>query len=78
MADRKSASRGILASVVFLLSGMTIGFVLLGIVWEGSAFIKVLVGAVYLFIVFMVVRSTGRVISAIKAEENGNGRVQKP
>ena len=78
MAEKKSASRGILASVVFLLTGMTIGFVLLGFVWEGSAPVRVLVGAAYLFIVFMVVRSTGRVISAIKAEEKKNGRVQKP
>ena len=79
MAERKSAASGIWASVIFLIAGMSLGFVFLSCAWDGSIWIKVLVGAVYLFTVFMVIRSTSRVVKAIRSEEEKkNGRIQKP
>ncbi|MGN0906924.1 MAG: hypothetical protein ACI4NM_07235 [Bullifex sp.] len=79
MAERKSAASGIWASVIFLIAGMSLGFAFLSFAWDGSIWIKVLFGALYLFTVFMVIRSTSRVVKAIRSEEEKkNGRIQKP
>ena len=76
MAENKSASRGIWASVIFFLAAMSLGFLLLASVWDGSPVVKVAVGVLCVLVIFLVVRATGKVVAAIKAEEKkSNGRV---
>ncbi len=59
MADRK---RSFIFSIVLLVAGMTIGFLLLGIAYTGPAWVKLIVLVLYLFITAMVIRFSRRYI----------------
>ena len=53
-----------------------LGFLLLAFVGDGSPVVKVAVGVLCILVIFLVVRATGKVVAAIKAEEKkSNGRV---
>ena len=56
MAKTKRSQKGFVASIVILIIGMTIGFLLLGSVYEGPTWVKALGFTIYLFIVFFLVK----------------------
>ena len=53
-------------SVGFLLFFMTLGFILLFLVWTGPGWVALLVFIGYLFIVTFLLRTTGRVVKALR------------
>ncbi|MBO8435918.1 MAG: hypothetical protein IAA97_02955 [Spirochaetes bacterium] len=64
MAEKGKAS--FIVSIVMLISGMTIGFLLLSIVYTGPVWVKVVVFVVYLFITAMTIRFSKRYLSTLK------------
>ena len=64
MAEKGKAS--FIVSIVMLISGMTIGFLLLSIVYTGPVWVKVVVFVVYLFITAMTIRFSKRYLNTLK------------
>ena len=52
---QKNGKVGFVISIVVLLLGMTIGFLLLGTVYTGPVWVKLLVFIIYLIIVFFLI-----------------------
>ena len=58
----KKGKAGFIVSIVMLLAGMTAGFLLLGIVYQGPVWIRAVVFIVYLFVAGMTIRVSRRYI----------------
>lgn len=56
MANKKKTKTGFIVSIVALIVFMTMGFLLLSIVYTGPAWVRFLVFIVYLLVVFFVIR----------------------
>lgn len=65
MAEKKSRTSFII-SIVILITGMTIGFLLLGIVYTGPVWVRVVVFLVYLFVVGMTVHFSRKYVNFLK------------
>lgn len=61
MAGKKGKA-GFIVSIVMLLAGMTAGFLLLGIVYQGPVWVRAVVFIVYLFVAGMTIRVSRRYI----------------
>ena len=61
--------RSFIISIVMLIAGMSVGFLLLGTVYTGPRWIAFLVFLVYLFILFMVIRFSKRYSDELKKSE---------
>ncbi len=70
--DAKTPSKtGFILSIVILVLGMTVGFILLSIAYQGANWIKFLVFIVYLLIVsFLIKFSIGFVRTISEAEKS--------
>ena len=58
----KKGKAGFIVSIVMLLAGMTAGFLLLGIVYQGPVWVRAVVFIVYLFVAGMTIRVSRRYI----------------
>ncbi len=67
--EKKFSVGGLYVAVGMILVGMTIGFVLLSLVYDGPASVRLIVYLAYVFIVFFMIRSVRRLASAIREEE---------
>ncbi len=65
MAKEKSRA-GFIVSIVMLLVGMTVGFILLGIVYTGPVWVKAVVFVLYLFVAGMTVRFSRKYIESLR------------
>ncbi len=61
--------RSFIISIVMLIAGMSVGFLLLGTVYTGPRWIAFMVFLVYLFILFMVIRFSKRYSDELKKSE---------
>ena len=61
----KKFKAGLIISIVMLLVGMTAGFLLLGIVYQGPMWVRAAVFIVYLFVAGMTIRVSRRYIRSI-------------
>ena len=61
--------RSFIISIVMLIVGMSVGFLLLGTVYTGPRWIAFMVFLVYLFILFMVIRFSKRYSDELKKSE---------
>ena len=57
---------GFIFSISILLVGMTVGFVLLGIVYTGPVWVRAVVFVVYLIIAGMTIRFSKKYIETLK------------
>ena len=57
---------GFIVSIVMLISGMTVGFLLLGLVYSGPVWVKVVVFLVYLFVTAMTLRFSKRFLDTLE------------
>lgn len=72
MSDKKEkglTKRGLWASVIILLIGMTVGFALLATVYTGATWKKVVVFFLYLIVVSLLIRSVRKLSDALDEEE---------
>ena len=65
----KSRYRRFVASIIMLMAGMTIGFLLLGTVYDGPVWVKAVVFVVYLAVSTLVIRYSRRYAEYLKTEE---------
>ena len=65
---RRSTKVGL--SVGLLLFFMTVGFILLFLVWTGPRWIAFAVFLVYLFIVTFLLKTTGRLMRALREKDD--------
>lgn len=56
---------GFIASIVMLIAGMTVGFILLGIVYDGPVWVRAIVFLVYLFITGMTIHFSKKYIETL-------------
>ncbi len=68
-SEKKFSVAGLYVAVGMVLVGMTIGFVLLSLVYDGPAVVRLIVYVAYLFIVYFMIRSVVRLGRAIREEE---------
>ena len=59
---------GFIISIVMLITGMTIGFILLSLVYTGPVWVKLLVFILYLFVATMTIRFSARFVKAMKED----------
>ncbi len=57
--------RSFIAGVVILILGMTLGFVLLSLVYAGPVWVKGLVFILYLFIISFLVKTSSRFLDSL-------------
>ena len=57
---------GFIFSIIILLVGLTVGFVLLGIVYTGPVWVRAVVFVVYLIIAGMTIRFSKKYIETLK------------
>ncbi len=70
MKENKPLSRkGLWISIIILLIGMTLGFMLLSSVYTGPSWIRVAVFIVYIVVVLLLIRSVRRLDSYLKDKE---------
>ena len=67
--SEKSRYRRFVASIIMLMAGMTIGFLLLGTVYDGPVWVKAVVFVVYLAVSTLVIRYSRRYAEYLKTEE---------
>ncbi len=70
----KNRKAGFIASVSILIAGMTAGFILLGLVYDGPRWISFIVFVAYLFVMYFTVKASRSYIRAIDSMEDGNDR----
>lgn len=61
--------RRFIVSIVMLIAGMSVGFLLLGTVYDGPRWVVLLVFIVYLVITTLVIRFSSRYARSLKEEE---------
>lgn len=61
--------RRFIVSIVMLIAGMSVGFLLLGTVYDGPRWVALLVFIVYLAITTLVIRFSSRYARSLKEEE---------
>lgn len=72
MSDKKKkkiGSKTIIVSLTILIVGMTIGFLLLSLVYDGPVWVKVVFLLVIVVVLAFLIRSARNLIRAIKDEE---------
>lgn len=69
MKTGKKSKAGFVASIVALLLFMTIGFLLLSMVYTGPVWVKFIVFLVYLLVVFFVIKYSRIFVSTIYEDE---------
>lgn len=67
--DKPLSRKGLWASIVVLLLGMTLGFILLSTVYTGPSWVRVAVFIVYIAVVLLLIRSVRRLDSYLKDKE---------
>lgn len=65
----KNRRASFVISIVILTLGMTVGFILLSLVYDGPVWVKFVVFVVYLLIISLVLSSSKRFIEALKDSE---------
>ncbi len=65
MAESKSRA-SFIAAIAMLLVGMTVGFILLGLVYTGPVWVKALVFIIYLFVAGMTIRFSKRYADSLR------------
>ena len=68
MADSRRVK--FVISIAMLITGMTIGFLLLALAYTGPVWVKAVVAVVYFVIVILVVKASKRYIEVLKELEN--------
>lgn len=66
---KKSGTWSLTLSLILMVGGMSVGFLLLGIIYTGSVWVKALVFILYLFVVFHLVKYMRVFISQMKEIE---------
>ena len=61
--------RSFIASVVMLMTGMTVGFLLLGTVYTGPRWVMLVVFALYLLVSYFVIKLSKRYAQWLKTNE---------
>ena len=69
MPNERFSIRGLYIAVFMILVGMTSGFVLLSLVYDGPAVFRLIIYLACIFVVFFMLRSVGRLARAIREEE---------
>ncbi len=64
MADKSPI--GFIVSIIMLLSGMTVGFILLGVVYSGPVWVRAVVFIIYLFIAGMTIHFSRKYVESLK------------
>ena len=62
-------SRKLTISIILLLIFMTVGYLLLLLAYSGARWIVLIVFLVYIFVVYFLIKTTRRLIKALKEKE---------
>ena len=62
-------SRKLTISIILLLIFMTVGYLLLLLAYSGARWIVLIVFLVYIFVVYLVIKTTTPLIKALKEKE---------
>lgn len=73
MGKKKESNVGFIISIVVLIAGMSIGFILLSFVYTGPNWVKFIVFLVYITIVYFLIRFS---IAFVRSSTKANNEVK--